>query len=604
MTRLTTLILLFSLSLAGQKSFPEHSFQAMDIFFATHSPQIDIEQIAEADIAEFLKARGEYSGEITLVLYHKKSSKALTHYRYHLYKNDIRIFGAEAHVGIDRNQKIRTCRLPVLPPQEGSQAFPERGIAENVRLNIGAEKIIHTEEVWFTDNSDYLKRGLVVRLSGPATIHQEVLVSGNEIISQADLHRYFHGPNDSVVSVKVFGPDPLTTAQVNYGPPYKDNNDMPHPLLDNERLTKSVVVTYDSSGLFRPENDYVKVLDFNPPNIAPITSTSNQMHYTRDEDGFEDMNVMYHITTHKEHLIGLGFPSIPDYTIEVDAHAVNGADQSFFSTATLPGRLYFGEGGVDDAEDADVIIHEYTHSVIYVAAPSTTTSTERGCIEEALGDYFAASYSNSFGLFNEHQVFNWDGHNEFWPGREVESGKDYGQSSFKNGNIYGHTDLFASPLMEINDKLGRNTADELVLEALFNLGPNTTMSEMAGFIILSDSLLNGGINYQVILEAFARRNILPTISLNEVENLKKRIVVFNTLEFAGGGPVMVRAQDVKLTSYRLTSLNGQLVASEKINHPQNQVLEISSPSLQSGVYLLTLTTANGQEVSYKLIRSN
>lgn len=604
MTRLTTLFILFSLSLLGQKSFPEPSFQAMDIFFPTQSPQIDIQQIAEGDMPEFLKGKGEYNEDITLQLYHKIASKTLTHYRYHLYKNNIRIFGAEAHVGVNQNQKIRICSLPVLPQQEGSQGFPEEDVAESLRLNNGAEEITHTEQVWFTDNSDYLKRGLVVRLSGPATLHQEVLVSGNEIISQADLHRYFHGPNDSVVSVKVFGPDPLTSAGVNYGPPYKDNNDMRHPLLDNERLTKSVVVTYDSSGLFRPENDYVKILDFNPPNISPVTSTSNEMYYTRDEDGFEDMNVLYHITTHKEHLIGLGFPSIPDYTIEVDAHAVNGADQSFFSTATNPGRLYFGEGGVDDAEDADVIIHEYTHSVIYVASPSTTASTERRCIEEALGDYFAASYSNSFGLFNEHQVFNWDGHNEFWPGREVESGKDYGQSSFKNGNIYSHTDLFASPLMEINDKLGRNTADELVLEALFNLGPNTTMSEMAGFIILSDSLLNGGVNYQTILQAFVRRNILPTISLAEVENLKNSLMVFNTLEFADGGPVMVRSQNVKLTSYRLTSLSGQLIVEQQIHHPQNEVLEISSPSLQSGMYLLTLTTAFGQEVSYKLLRTN
>ncbi|MEZ4916786.1 MAG: hypothetical protein R2836_07345 [Chitinophagales bacterium] len=54
--------------------------------------------------------------------------------------------------------------------------------------------------------------------------------------------------------------------------------------------------------------------------------------------------------------------------ISVDTHGNNGADNSFFSPAT-PLRLIFGEGGVDDAEDADVIIHEYGHAISHFAAP-------------------------------------------------------------------------------------------------------------------------------------------------------------------------------------------------------------------------------------------
>ena len=40
---------------------------------------------------------------------------------------------------------------------------------------------------------------------------------------------------------------------------------------------------------------------------------------------------------------------------------VNGADNSYYDR--LLQRLSFGEGGVDDGEDADVIIHELTHGV-------------------------------------------------------------------------------------------------------------------------------------------------------------------------------------------------------------------------------------------------
>ena len=37
------------------------------------------------------------------------------------------------------------------------------------------------------------------------------------------------------------------------------------------------------------------------------------------------------------------------------------ADNSFYSPATR--KIKYGSGGVDDAEDADVILHEYGHSI-------------------------------------------------------------------------------------------------------------------------------------------------------------------------------------------------------------------------------------------------
>ncbi len=603
MKRFVTLFLLAAFSVVAQKSLPVTSYQASNIFFQTLSPVFNISNVAEADLPDLLKATAGYPEDITLSLSLKINSKALTHYRYQLYKDGIRIYGAEIHVGLDHNNKIRVCSMPALPQFYSGSNFPEAGTAETIRTDFGADSIMRQSAVWYTNQSDYLQKGMIVELYGPETLHREILVDNQGIISDADLHRYFHGPNDSLVSVKVFTPDPLSTARVTYGGQYVDNNDQPSPALDNERQVKPLVLAFES-GEFKAKNDFVKILDFSAPSIAPATSTSNQLYYTRDQDAFEDINVMYHISNHKQHLIDLGFPGIPNYIIEVDAHAINGSDQSFFSTATVPGRLYFGEGGVDDAEDADVIIHEFMHSAIFVAAPSSVTTTERGCIEEALGDYFAASYSNSIGTYNEQYVFNWDGNNEFWAGREVESLKDYGKQSFKNGNIYGHTDLFASPLMEMNRKLGRNTADQLILEAIFNLNNNTTMPIMAGYIILSDSLLNGGVNYQVIYDAFVRRNILPTISIAELESFKSDIQVFNTMAFANGGPVMIRPGTHTLSSFTLTDLNGRTMLNGTLDSIDEEVVEISAPELPSGVYLLTLTSSKGYQLTHKLTRIN
>lgn len=600
MKRLTTILFLSACSLFGQKVLPTDNYGAVDLFFNISTPVIRLSEVAEGDIPELIINEAGYEDDISLRLTLKIQSKALTHYRYDVYKKDVKIFGAEAHLALDAQKKVRLCKLPFLPPYEGSNVFPGEGTDEDARLYAGAEHIKKSELVWYTDGSDYLKKGLLVEVFGPETLHEEILISSNKVISQANLHRHLHGPNDSIVSVKVFAPDPLTTAQTSYGAPYEDNNDISIPELEAERKTKSLVLVYEN-GEFKSKNDHVEILDFSAPNITPTTSVTDQMHYTRDLSGFEDMNVMYHITEQKNYMISLGYPNIPNYTIQVDPHAISGADQSFFSTSSTPGRLYFGEGGVDDAEDADVIIHEYMHSAIFVAAPSSTTTTERGCIEEALGDYFAASYSNTVNLHNNGDVFNWDGHNEFWPGREVSSQKDYGQESFKNNNIYLHTDLFASPLMEINSKLGRSASDAIVLEAIFYLGNNTTMPEMAGYIILSDSLLNGGANYQTIYDAFVRRNIIPKISIDEL-SLQSQIQVFNTLDFMNGGPIMIRSSENILSSYQITWLNGSMVQSGAIDHHSNEVFEITAPDLRSGIYLLTLITVDGQQASYKVSR--
>ena len=77
----------------------------------------------------------------------------------------------------------------------------------------------------------------------------------------------------------------------------------------------------------------------------------------------------------------------------------------------------FGEGGVDDAEDGDVIIHELGHAISHMRANSNS-GTERSTYDEALGDYFAERYGRLLGI-TSNRVFDWDGNNTFWSGRSV-----------------------------------------------------------------------------------------------------------------------------------------------------------------------------------------
>ena len=59
--------------------------------------------------------------------------------------------------------------------------------------------------------------------------------------------------------------------------------------------------------------------------------------------------------------------------------------------------LRFGKGGVDDAEDAEVILHEYGHAMMdsQVDAVRVRHSAEAGAIGEGFGDYWAVTVSTS-----------------------------------------------------------------------------------------------------------------------------------------------------------------------------------------------------------------
>jgi hypothetical protein len=58
--------------------------------------------------------------------------------------------------------------------------------------------------------------------------------------------------------------------------------------------------------------------------------------------------------------------------------------------------LRFGKGGVDDAEDAEVILHEYGHAMMdsQMTPFGFGGSIEAGSIGEGFGDYWAVSVSN------------------------------------------------------------------------------------------------------------------------------------------------------------------------------------------------------------------
>ncbi|HLP19260.1 MAG TPA: hypothetical protein VK174_03130, partial [Chitinophagales bacterium] len=314
----------------------------------------------------------------------------------------------------------------------------------------------------------------------------EILEAGGAVIYERDTRSFFN--QDSLVSGKVFNPDPLTTAHAVYGPPYVDNDDATSFIMNSQMRTVTFKANFDA-GVFNLESPYVRMRDIGSPFIPPATSFNGEFFFDRSQNSFEDVNAFYHITAMQQHIHNLGF-DCADALVDVDAHGFGDNDQSYFSPSAQPQALYFGDGFVDDAEDADVCVHEYGHFVSETAAPgSNNNGQERKALDEGFGDYLAASYSNSLSSYRNDWVFNWDGHNVFWAGRVMNIGINYPTGS---SSIYVNGQLWSAVLWCIHNTIGRAATDSLILQAHYAYAQNISLLDGARLLMQADTLLTGG----------------------------------------------------------------------------------------------------------------
>ncbi|MBL4657033.1 MAG: hypothetical protein JKX73_03470, partial [Flavobacteriales bacterium] len=498
MNRLITIFLLFPvLSLAQYKPVDGLLFSIE--YSAPSRTEFSVGKLTEVNdraVREFIGSHSQLDlNNSSLVLLDRVESPIGWHYNYKQQHNGVDVFGGGYKVNVDFNGRIRSITNNLIRVEKNlSTEFPEK-----MKFIQHYASVMHANCYFHYDGR--LVPSLRMEMEGPNYAKFEIIIDREgEVLYVQDLNR--HLMTDSTVTAKVYLPDPLTTAGKIYGGAYADNADADNSELNDERFDVTMTVDF-SNDTFRLTSSRVEIQNFaNPSTVVAFTDTP-VFNFTRSQFEFEDVNCFYHLTVYQNYMQSLGF-SLVNYQIGVDAHAFT-ADNSMFSYP----KLYFGDGCVDDGEDADVIIHEYGHAITASAAPNTWIGSERKALDEAAGDYLATSYTRDLNPFNWELMFGWDGNNACWPGRTAATTKTY--PSGITGDIHKDGEIWSSTLMQIWEVLGRETTDKIFLQSLYSYAQNISMTDAAYMFLDADSALNGGVNYITCYYWFEKRGILPPL---------------------------------------------------------------------------------------------
>jgi zinc metalloprotease ZmpB len=249
----------------------------------------------------------------------------------------------------------------------------------------------------------------------------------------------------------------------------------------------------------------------------PAYSPTNTFSYTRHQDEFEQVMAYYWITEAQKYIHRLGFGEVRR-PIDNQPQAVRinqfGQDNSF-ATDHPKNELRFGKGGVDDAEDAEVILHEYGHA-IHFSQNFVFGSEQAGAISEGFADYWAVTVgdvvSRALGVPRLEPlpcVADWDStsYTSTVPHclRRVDSDLHY--PADLSGEVHHDGQIWSRALWDIRQALGNVEADTIILQGSFDF-PGTTMPDLAIRTVAAAQQLYGPAAAKVVRKAFADRGIL------------------------------------------------------------------------------------------------
>jgi len=241
--------------------------------------------------------------------------------------------------------------------------------------------------------------------------------------------------------------------------------------------------------------------------------------YKRRDSRFKEVMAYYHIDEAARYIQILGFTNLCNKTIKVNVHG-DFVDNSYYNHATR--ELTFGTWYIDDAEDADIILHEYCHAILDEQVPGFGLTWNSCPIAEGFGDFFAACFFAEVNYgFNRECVGDWNGIGKIGDCvSRVDSKKHYPEDFLGMDSCDRDGEIWSASLWDIYLQMGgsstikakrltaRDSATRLIIESNFNLNLNSRFEDAADAVVVADKNIYNGANEHLIREVFVKRGIL------------------------------------------------------------------------------------------------
>ena len=504
------------------------------------------------------------------------------------------VLGSEMTVDTDRSGGIatihnRVARITALRPARLDASGAEGALrALEPDLDQGS---IGPRELVLVKNGEEVRRAWRVIARPRAIEPWEYLIDAatGELLEKRAL--FFN------VAARVFDPNPVVRLNA---PGLQDQDNSSAAVPDSAYSTVDLPGLAASGPLSGPN---VRIVDREQP-FTPSADSSQPLIFDRGTPGFEEVMAYFHLDRSQRYLQSLGYTGalrIVAAPLEVDAHG-GSADNSFFTIEGLgQGRLYFGDGGVDDAEDADIVLHEYGHAIHDSIAPGVfmgPSSSEGRAMSEGFGDYWAFSSTFAATVDSGRDPFciaDWDARCADGPSsncsyprgadclRRVDGSKTIDDFIFSNGSGTEHANgeiwssslrrLFMALIERYGRDEGRKISDRLVLEGMFGTPPSPTFKVLARQIIDADRELYAGANSAAICAAMTPAKILSPQECGST--VRGELTLFQSSDMGRSIP---DADPNGIISSRIINDNGtidRLYVQVKIQHPFRGDLQLT-----------------------------
>lgn len=266
--------------------------------------------------------------------------------------------------------------------------------------------------LWNTGSAVRNVHEIVVRYTSPDVVVSSVVDdSTGAVLSRRRLTASVDG------SGNVFDPNPLNFIPVQANGTFL--NSSPDSAFTSRMVNRTLrEITQSAGPSFTLTGPFVRIAEIEAPNVAaavPSTSSASGFTYARSSPSFSATNAYRLLDDATRYIQGtLGFTNVMNYSIQVDVRGLNGSDNSHYSTIATPGQGYlaFGGGGVPDAEDGDIVLHEMGHAIQDNQSNSAFLyDGQAGAMGEGFSDFWAAAYTYSLSVANGFEpaaVGEWD----------------------------------------------------------------------------------------------------------------------------------------------------------------------------------------------------